>query len=102
MDKNQFFMLFLGNRIKHARVLAGVTQEDLANHLGVSRTTIARYELGEIEPKLKNLVAISEYLNISTDALLGIERENTTVDIANLPDDAIKALNKFIKTISKY
>lgn len=65
-------MISLGNRIRKARENAGVTQEELAERIGVSRSAVARWELGEIEPKLKNLVALAVELEVSTDELLGI------------------------------
>ena len=69
---NNAKMLYLGKRIKSAREQSGLTQEQLAEKLNISRTAIARYELGEIEPRLKNLVAIAKALNCSCDYLLGI------------------------------
>lgn len=101
MGKESNIMLCLGKRIRQARIQAGITQEEMANHLGISRTAIARYEQGEIEPKLKNLIAISEYLNISTDSLLGLEKEKESVDVSNLSNDAIRALNNFVQAVIK-
>lgn len=69
---NNAKMLYLGKRIKSAREQSGLTQEQLAEKINISRTAIARYELGEIEPRLKNLVAIARVLNCSCDYLLGI------------------------------
>lgn len=47
------------------------TQEELANKLGLLRSTYAKYETGENEPDYKTLVKIANYYGVSTDALLG-------------------------------
>ena len=65
-------MISLGNRIKTARERAGFTQNQLADKIGISRAAIARYESGEIEPRLKNLAAIAECLKVSADYLLNV------------------------------
>lgn len=89
----------LGKRIRSARESAGFTQEFLAESVGVSRTAVARWEKGDIEPKLQNLICIAEFLNVSTDWLLGITgTENKT--LLNLSDEAIFALERFIAEIT--
>lgn len=91
-------MLYLGKRIKQAREQAGFTQEKLAELIGTSRTAIARYELGEIEPKLRNLIAIAKCLKVTTDWLLG----NTETDPTNdLSPAARAALQAFVNEIRK-
>jgi transcriptional regulator with XRE-family HTH domain len=47
------------------------TQEEIAEKLGLLRSTYAKYETGENEPDFKTLVKIAEYYEISTDELLG-------------------------------
>lgn len=88
----------LGQRIRSARESAGFTQEALAEAIGVSRTAVARWENGDIEPKLQNLICLAELLHVSTDALLGI---NQGVLLSNLSDDAVFALERFIAEIRK-
>ena len=91
-------MIYLGSRIRQARDRAGLTQEQLAERIGVSRTAIARYESGEIEPKLHNLAAIAETLNVSTDELLGVR---VSVSGLSLSPEAEAALGAFIREILK-
>lgn len=94
------FMKSLGNRIKQARIQAGFTQEQLAEMLNLSRGTIARYELGEIEPKLQNLAAIANVLHVSADYLMGLNSGVVRTE-EPLSDQAVKALNDFIREIRK-
>ena len=93
-------MLSLGIRIKQARENAGFTQEQLAERIGISRATIARYESGEIEPKLKNLIAIAEQLQISTDYLLGLNM-NGYSQLPDISDGARLALIVLIRELRK-
>lgn len=93
-------MQALGERIKQARIQAGLTQEQLAELLNLSRGTVARYELGEIEPKLQNLAAIARVLQVSSDYLMGLEYQSIQTE-EPLSGQAIVALNEFIKEIRK-
>lgn len=47
-----------------------MTQQDLANHLGVSRQAISRWEMMTSEPSTENLLKIKELFHIPLDALL--------------------------------
>ena len=87
--------------MKKAREQAGLTQEELAGLIGVSRTAIARYELGEIEPKVRNLISIAEKLSVSTDYLLGVKLNQSNDDNLGLSEEAIAALKLFLKEIRK-
>lgn len=55
-------------RVKHTlkqwRMLAGLTQEQLADAVGRERTTIYRWEQGETHPKASDIVKIEQVLNI--------------------------------------
>ena len=59
--------------IASERVRIGYSQKDLADFLGVSRETVARYEAGTVEPRTKAIVEMANLFNCSTDYLL----ENT-------------------------
>lgn len=98
MEREKSTMIQLGSRIRQARDRAGLTQEQLAERIGVSRTAVARYESGEIEPKLHNLAAIALALNVSADELLGI-RPVSSVPL--LSPEAESALKLFIREIKK-
>ncbi len=65
----------LQDKIYEERKKAGLSQEALAEKMGVSRQAISKWELGTAVPELDNLVALSQIFNISTDDLLGMKRE---------------------------
>ena len=50
--------------IRNARKAAGVTQEQLAEVLGINRATLSKYETGVIEPSVSQLKTIAAALRI--------------------------------------
>ena len=67
--------------LKSLRKSLGLTQDELANKLEVSRSTIGMYESGSREPDYKTLGAIADFFNVSIDYLLG--RTNKTTVLSN-------------------
>lgn len=60
-------------KLQELRKQKGVTQEELANSLFVSRTAISKWESGRGFPNLESLKSISKYFGISIDELLSGE-----------------------------
>ena len=58
-------------RLKKLRKEKGISQLKLALDLNTNQNTISRYETGEREPSIKDLIRIADYFNISVDYLLG-------------------------------
>ena len=63
----------IGERIKHARLKAECTQQQLADMIGVAKSTVTGYEKGTREPDSLKINAIAKALNVSGDYLLGTE-----------------------------
>jgi transcriptional regulator with XRE-family HTH domain len=63
-------MNYLANNIKHLRTLKGLTQEQFATILNVSRSRISSYEEDRAVPPLDFLVDLSNYFNIPIDAFI--------------------------------
>lgn len=61
-------------RLKDIRKAKGISQLKLAIDLNTSQNTISRYETGQREPSINELIKIADYFNISVDYLL--ERTN--------------------------
>ena len=58
------------NRLYELRKQKGLSQEELAGRLNVSRQTISKWEVGESAPDMDNLVSISELFGVSLDELV--------------------------------
>lgn len=58
-------------RLKEIRKSKGISQLKMAMDLNTNQNTISRYETGEREPGITELIRIADYFNISVDYLLG-------------------------------
>ena len=58
------------NKLYHLRQQKGLSQEELANRLNVSRQTISKWEVGDSTPDMEKLIAISDMFQISLDELV--------------------------------
>lgn len=61
-------------KLKSIRKQAGMTQEQLAEKLGVSRQAVTKWETDAGVPDIENIKAISAMFDISIDELLSNER----------------------------
>ena len=57
-------------RLKELRRAKGISQLKLALDLNTNQNTISRYETGEREPGITELIKIADYFNVSVDYLL--------------------------------
>jgi len=64
------FSRMLGRALAKARIKAGLTQEQVANHLGVDPQTISRQERGANWPTLPRLIAFADLYTIPVATLL--------------------------------
>ena len=58
-------------RLNELRKAKGISQLKLAMDLNMNQNTISRYENGEREPGINELIRIADYFNVSVDYLLG-------------------------------
>lgn len=65
-------------RLQELRRRAGLSQEELANLLGVSRQAVQKWEAGASRPDLDNLAALAEYFQVSLDYLVAGREPVTT------------------------
>lgn len=89
----------LSTRLKQLRTEKNLTQTDLANILGIAKTTVAAYEQGKNEPSISTLIKIADYFNVSMDYLTGNnDVKNIKYALINkelgLSDNAILNLKK--------
>lgn len=58
-------------RLKILRKKKGLLQKDIAEYLGISRTTYVKWENGLHEPAFNEIEKLADYFNVSVDYLLG-------------------------------
>ncbi len=69
-------MTALENRVRNARIQAGLTQQQLADRTGVTRQTISLIEKGSYNPTLRLCLEICYAVNQSLDELFWTDRED--------------------------
>lgn len=75
----------LGEMIKKYRLSHRLSQVELAKELGVTKQSVSNWENDNIQPSIELLEKISAFFSVSTDCLLGIEKDDI-VDVSGLTD----------------
>ena len=95
----------LGKQIYELRKKANLSQEQLAEKVGVSRQTISKWELGETAPDIKQAQVLSQVFSVSLDELTGndtkeviYEKVSNTEKLAGLIIKVIKIWGIIILT----
>ena len=73
-------------RLKELRISRDLSQQKLADIVGISKSSINMYERGEREPGLELLETFADYFNVDMDYLLGkcdIPRKNLLINSVN-------------------
>ncbi|MBO5969523.1 MAG: helix-turn-helix transcriptional regulator [Clostridia bacterium] len=79
-------------RLKTLRQSMNLTQPQLAERIGVSRSAISMYELGSREPDFETLEAIADFFNVDMNYLVGGENVDT--------DESLIILNRNARNLS--
>ena len=86
-------MVNFGTILKELRKNANLTQQQLAERIGVTKSVVSYYELQERTPSPEILIKLTQIFNVSADYLLGISTENKrSIDVSDLDDDEIQLL----------
>lgn len=93
-------MVDFGNVLKTLRLKENMTQAQLAQKLGLTKSVISAYETGLRLPSYDILIHIAKIFNVSTDYLLGLENKRE-IDLSGLTEDEITALLELIKAMKK-
>lgn len=95
-----------GNRIAELRKKLSLTQDELAERLGITRASLSHYETGRREPDYDTLLKFADYFRVSLDYLAGrisepdqnpMERAARFVEQLELSDDDL--LDHFALTV---
>lgn len=91
--KTEVTTMNIGNNIAVLRKKKGITQEELANELGVSAQAVSKWENNSSCPDVSLLTKIADYFGVSVDALLRAQ-EDDIVDLAEEKEDNVKPDDK--------
>lgn len=99
----------IGERLKTLRENKQITQQEMADALGISRGTYAHYEISRREPDDATKLKIADFFGVTTDYLLGrtdethgykietIAAHRTDDPTSQLPEESRKSLEEFKK-----
>lgn len=104
LDSNDFKI-----RLKEVRKTRKLTQQELAEKMGIPVTSIAHFESGSRKPSLENFYKLIVVLNISADYILGRSEEMGALGVdpiistlQNLPEIKRKMIEKFIVSLGHH
>ena len=85
--------MIFSEKLQLIRKSKGMTQEDLAEKLAVSRQAVAKWESGQVYPDISNLIQISNLFNVTVDYL--VRDQECMVSYENTEDSDISKLIEF-------
>ena len=81
--------------LKYLRVRDNLSQAELADKLGVAKSTISMYEVGKREPDFETLEAIADFFNVDMNFLLG--KDGSENDHYYLNDETREIARRFLR-----
>lgn len=89
--------------LRWAREQKGLSQKDVAEKIGVAKSTYSLYESGNREPNVQTIKKISDVLGVSADELLGIDVTPTTLaahfDGDEYTEDELNEIKQFAEFV---
>ena len=90
----------IADRIRYLRDKSGLTQTDLANKLGISKSAVNSWEMSLTSPSLSNLVEMSKIFKVSIDYLVSAS-DKILVDISDLSIEEQEGVFKLVDCFQK-
>ncbi len=89
-----------GSKLKELRIQNGLTQKQLADQLGVTKSVVSFYERQERTPSPEVLRKMAAVFRVSTDFLLDID-STKRLDVSDLDDEDIQLVSLLVETLRK-
>lgn len=93
-------MVDFGNTLKTLRLHENLTQAQLAQKLGLTKSVVSAYETSLRMPSYEVLIHIAKLFHVSTDFLLGIETKQE-IDLSGISKGEAEAIQNLIKAMKK-
>ena len=87
-----------GSRLKELRTQAGMTQLQLAQRIGITKSVVSVYELQERTPSPDVLVKLADIFRVSTDYLLGLDKRDT-IDVSGLCQEDVALMRALAESL---
>ena len=83
----------IADKIKTLREANGMTQNEIARQLGITRSSVNAWEMGISIPSTMYIVELAQLFAVSTDYLLGLDHK-AVLDISDLDDESVRILTE--------
>lgn len=91
-------ILNIADRIRYLREKNDMTQTDLANKLGISRSAVNSWEMSLSSPSITNIIEMSQIFNVTADYILSTSN-NLLVDISHLSNEEREVVIKLVSCL---
>lgn len=86
----------VADKIKTLRETNGMTQNDIAKRLGITRSSVNAWEMGISVPSTMYIVELAKLFAVSTDYLLGLDHR-AVLDISDLDGESARILTEMAR-----
>ena len=86
----------LNHQIRTLRLVRGMSQVELARRLGVTKQSVSNWENDNIQTSIEMLKKLADIFSVSTDYLLGLEKEEF-IDVSGLPPGVVTHLRQVVE-----
>ena len=93
-------MVLIGKRIKELRTKYKLTQVELAEKVGVTKSTIAAYENDSRQPSYEVLIKLANIFKVSIDSLL-LDRSGSVLEVNGLNAEQLDLIDNMIRHFRK-
>lgn len=90
----------VADRIKALREQKGLTQTDLSNQLGITRSSVNAWEMGISVPSTQYIVELAHIFKVSTDYLLCVDT-SATISVSGLTEKDIQLVHSLISHLKE-
>ncbi len=93
-------MVDCSEKLKSLRETRGMTQLQVANRIGVSKTMVSAYETASKAPSVEVLIRLSRLFGVSVDYLVCVDAAKV-IDVSGLDDDSIALVSALVEKLRK-
>ena len=90
----------VADRIKALREQKGLTQTELSNQLGITRSSVNAWEMGISVPSTQYIVELAHIFKVSTDYLLCVDT-SATISVAGLTEKDVQLVHSIISHLKE-
>jgi transcriptional regulator with XRE-family HTH domain len=76
----------MGERLRELRLRRKISQEEVARHIGITRSAYSHYEINNRQPVYETLIKLAAYFDVSLDYMIGGAQSKAKSDLSVTPD----------------